>query len=77
MNTAYRPGLATRGVEPLDAVDADELYSEVADYASEYDPGTWDDNEIWEAIARLAERDAHTEDANYPASVPPLLLFNE
>lgn len=45
--------------EPLEAIDESELNREAGDYASEDDPSTWDDSEIWEAIVRLAERDAY------------------
>lgn len=45
--------------DPLDVVDAEALFSEVANYASEDDPGTWDDEDIWDAIVRLAEQDAY------------------
>lgn len=45
--------------DPLDSIDEDELYSEVANYACEYDPDTWTDEDIWQGIVRLAERDAY------------------
>lgn len=45
--------------DPLDAVDVELLFSEVANYAPEYDPGTWDDDDIWRGIVDLAEQEAY------------------
>lgn len=58
---AYKNDEPERDVEYLDAIDTDELQSEIANHASEYDPGTWDDSDIWAGIVRLAERDAYGE----------------
>jgi hypothetical protein len=58
---AYENDQPGRDFEYLDAIDAPELQAEVANYAPEYDPNTWDDSDIWAGIVRLAEREAYGE----------------
>lgn len=56
---AYENDQPGTDVEYLDSVDIDALCSEVGNYASEDDPGTWTDEDIWAGVVRLAERSAY------------------
>jgi hypothetical protein len=61
----------------LDAMDSDMIYSEIGHWASEDDPSTWTDDEITEAVARVAAQEARLEHATRTPIGDYVLVWDE